>query len=80
MDNYPTGAKDDPAATWNQPEPATGDCPDCYGTGEVPDSFDISKKNPIQICGTCNGSGQVETEPHEPDPDSMKGGPDYEQT
>ncbi len=56
MDNYPWGAKDDPNAPWNEKE-SEMDCPDCYGTGEIPDSLTLGK--PIDICDACNGTGKV---------------------
>lgn len=33
-------------------------CDHCYGTGEEPDSYNISKKNPITPCHKCRGSGK----------------------
>lgn len=70
MDNYPPGAADDPAAPYNQKEPETEKCDWCDGTGTDEDSDDS--------CIRCQGSGMMDKVPHEPDPDSMKGGPDYE--
>ena len=32
-------------------------CENCFGTGEQPDSYDISSKTPITRCHKCNGTG-----------------------
>jgi DnaJ-class molecular chaperone len=34
------------------------DCKDCYGSGEVPDSYDL-KKGKGDKCPTCNGTGKI---------------------
>lgn len=34
------------------------DCKDCYGSGEVPDSYNLSKGKG-DICLTCKGTGKV---------------------
>jgi len=78
MDNYPPGTANDKSAPFNQVEVEMEMCKECFGTGEEPDSYNISKDNPITLCAFCYGKGEVEKEPVEPDPDSMKGGPDYD--
>ena len=35
------------------------ECPACYGTGEVPDSYNLTK-NTSDICPTCEGSGYAQ--------------------
>ncbi len=42
----------------NEPEP---NCPDCDGSGEVPDNGTNCGE-----CETCNGTGYVDYEPDEP--------------
>ena len=32
-------------------------CSHCYGTGEEPDTYDISAKDPITKCHKCKGTG-----------------------
>jgi len=66
MDNYPPGAANDPRAPYNQPESI--ECSVCEGTGEAEDYSE---------CTNCGGTGFI-PDPAEPDPDSMKGGPDYD--
>lgn len=34
------------------------DCKDCYGSGEVPDSFNLSKGKG-DVCQTCKGAGKI---------------------
>ena len=34
------------------------DCKECYGTGEVPDSYDL-RKNKGDPCHYCNGTGKL---------------------
>jgi DnaJ-class molecular chaperone len=34
------------------------DCPDCYGTGYIPDSLNPKTFKPT-TCPTCNGTGEV---------------------
>lgn len=77
MDNYPPGAKNDPSAPWNQAVPDMKTCPLCMGSGRLGTSADELGIYE-QECANCDGEGSVPEEPHEPDPDSMKGGPDYE--
>lgn len=33
-------------------------CTDCYGTGEVPDSYDL-KTGKGDVCRTCKGTGLI---------------------
>lgn len=76
-DNYPPGAKNDPNAPWNKEEPEMIPCPDCGGSGShgaSADKFGIYEEE----CITCEGTGEIPRESYEPNPDSMKGGPDYE--
>ena len=71
MDNYPPGAKNDPNAPYNREEPEFEKCDWCDGTGTDIDSDEAE-------CIRCQGSGMMDKAPLEPDPDSQKGGPDYE--
>ena len=64
-------------------------CPACSGYGQIyynNDGDNISKdeydklpkdQREFDICGECNGFGEVELEYDEPDWDSMPGGHDY---
>ena len=57
--SYPLGAEYDSRAPWNEEPAEYKDCPNCFGTGEEPDSFDIGSKNPIQDCHLCEGTGKL---------------------
>lgn len=71
------------------PEPKMVTCPACSGYGQIyynNDGDNISKdeydklpkdQREFDICGECNGFGEVELEYDEPDWDSMPGGHDY---
>jgi RecJ-like exonuclease len=42
----------------DQIDRGTQDCPDCYGTGFIPDSLNPKNFKP-DTCPTCNGTGEV---------------------
>ena len=47
----------------NKPEKQTYKCPDCDGTGEVPEQSPFSRQEILsmnmQSCGNCGGSGRI---------------------
>ena len=48
VDNYLLSV-DQPKLFW------MSTCKNCYGTGEEPDTYDISKRNPVTPCHVCKG-------------------------
>lgn len=72
-DNYPPGAKYDKRAPYNRKEP--DECPICKGQGQLGETADDGGIF-YEECYYCDGTGCAPE--YEPDPDSMKGGPDYE--
>lgn len=47
-----------PSEAWNSEEEPLKDCPECYGSCVVPDSFDINTGKE-DICPDCKGTGKV---------------------
>lgn len=75
---YPAGAEHDPCAPWNQEDPIMIECDECTETEweNLPDTEEEAKaldlmqiKGEKEICEVCNGEGEVEQEPYEPDYD-----------
>ncbi len=78
--NLPLGAEYDPNAPWNEVEPDMETCNECGGCGKRffdEDGNEVTEceyalfpdKYEVEVCDYCDGTGEVETEPYEPDPD-----------
>ena len=83
-DNYPPGAKDDPNAPYNKKEPISKrgwwklTMNDVEGEIDREDESTLEHIGEMIRQGFTEGEIIQEAEPYEPDPDSQKGGPDYD--
>lgn len=83
---YPAGAEFDPNAPWNETDPEYCTCPECNGDCGVwydKDGNEYSDADYVRMseeerkdlefdkCYRCDGQGEIEVEPYEPDWDDL---------
>jgi len=73
MSNLPAGSDNDPRAPWNTRYPDGLTCPNCGSHSVSSEHYVVNKIDWFE--NGCNDCGEKWDDG--PDPDAMKGGPDY---